>query len=187
MIKQRNSEKRAEAFKLRLAGHTYASAGRILHLSRQRVQQLTGPSLVTLNFVCDRASWKCQCCGRKLAKSGHIHHQNVVGLSSESYNAAANLRYLCASCHKRSHRVSDSEVSLKVYPLRLKPETVEGLTEIAKAKQMPWSTYLRSLAEGHVKVCKGHACEMMYSKKQVEAVNPGARMTIRDTVRREGR
>ena len=38
-----------------------------------------------------------------------------------------------------------------------------------------------------VKVCKGHAREMMYSKKQVEAVNPGARMTIRDTVRREGR
>lgn len=44
----------------------------------------------------------------------------------------------------------DEKEKLKVYPVRLNPETVEGLRQIAKAERRPWSTYLRNLAEDHV-------------------------------------
>ncbi len=44
----------------------------------------------------------------------------------------------------------NEKVILQVYPVRLNPETVEGLRQIAKADRRPWSTYLRNLAEDHV-------------------------------------
>ena len=47
--------------------------------------------------------------------------------------------------------IMDEKVILQVYPVRLNPETVEGLRQIAKAERRPWSTYLRNLAEDHVK------------------------------------
>ena len=42
------------------------------------------------------------------------------------------------------------KVKLEVYPIRLKPETVDGLRVLGAAERRPWSQYLRNLAEDAV-------------------------------------
>jgi len=40
-----------------------------------------------------------------------------------------------------------AKVKLEVYPIRLRPDTVEGLRVLGAAERRPWSQYLRNLAE----------------------------------------
>ena len=96
----RDFEKVEKIHGLRLDGMSYAQIGKIINLSRQRVQQLISPSPEIKKCVLTRANGKCESCGVIVGKAGHIHHKT----NGKDFNDVANLLLLCISCHRTIHQ-----------------------------------------------------------------------------------
>jgi hypothetical protein len=93
--------KAKQAMALRLEGKSYAAIGKIMGLSRQRVQQITKPPQELWTAVYMAAKGLCQDCGiSPPVGHGHLHH---IEQRTENYNAVENLCFLCASCHRLHH------------------------------------------------------------------------------------
>lgn len=71
-----------------------------------------------------QAKTACETCGRT-PRALHVHHVD----QDTSNNAPANLRTLCASCHRRSHSPNFDETGSRRAPCELceKPARVTGL------------------------------------------------------------
>ena len=87
-----------------LDGDSYQTIGDRFAISRQRVQQLVRPHPMLLEGVKSRAGGRCEICGIKLNKGGHIHHINSKDAPPSVYNSLSNMLYVCISCHRREHR-----------------------------------------------------------------------------------
>jgi hypothetical protein len=91
------------AIAMRLEGYTYAAIGDELGVSRQRIQQIIGPSKGMRGVIVKRAGARCENCQRKVGQSGHVHHKSLDA-QAEDYNNIANLQLLCIRCHRAAHR-----------------------------------------------------------------------------------
>jgi HNH endonuclease/Homeodomain-like domain-containing protein len=98
---QLDTDKRAEALALRLAGWSYAKIARQLNLSRQRIQQLLSPPRSIRSVVASRANYQCQNCGIQLTTNGHVHHKDST--NGDDWNDIDNLQFFCVSCHRQAH------------------------------------------------------------------------------------
>ena len=88
-----------EIIEEKLNGKTYAMIAQRRYVSRQYIQQILMPNKETIAQLNERASGKCEKCGRKI-KHGHIHHN---GKTVETYNNIENIKLLCVSCHRKEH------------------------------------------------------------------------------------
>ena len=91
---------RKEVLRLRLDGETYQSIADKTEVSRQRIQQILSPPAAIRKLIVARAEGRCQGCGIKVGKSGHVHH---IGNTGEDYHDIDNLKLLCISCHRKAH------------------------------------------------------------------------------------
>lgn len=96
---------RLKAFRLFvMEGMTYAAAGRVMGISRQRVQQLIRPDAAIFNLIRERAKDACEGCRMRLrVGEGHIHHKKKTCTRIDRFNKPRNLLYLCRSCHRNAH------------------------------------------------------------------------------------
>lgn len=72
----------------------------------------TGPDRRTVELVTKRAGGDCECCGMGAAEQ--IHHRKPRGMGGTrdpAINAASNLLFICAACHRdiESNRSSSME------------------------------------------------------------------------------
>lgn len=98
-----NQEQRLRALRLRLDGLSFAQIGKMLGVSRQRVQQMTAPTARIRAVVVERAGGKCQGCDLPVGSSGHVHHRLSRGATPDNYNDVDNLQLLCIGCHRAEH------------------------------------------------------------------------------------
>ena len=133
-----------EMLKMRLDGETYQSIATSAGISRQRVQQLLSPPKAIRDVVVRKAEGKCQACGIKVGRSGHVHHN---GDAVDSYNELENLQLLCVSCHRGAHYgwQNPPQVSSRLYP------------HICKRCGRKWSNYLE-----HPVCCPNPHCRSAY-------------------------
>ena len=95
---------RSLALQLRFEGRTYEEIGKVLRVSRQRVQQILSPSNELRALVLLRAKCRCEDCGISGTTTRlHIHHRKATGLAVDTYNELENLCSLCMSCHRKAH------------------------------------------------------------------------------------
>lgn len=94
-------QRREEALKLKLEGHTYKAIGKELGVSRQRIQQMIAPPKEIRNYVVKRDHDTCHECSIWVGKSGHVHH--IGSTTVEDFNDLDNLVLLCLSCHRHIH------------------------------------------------------------------------------------
>lgn len=93
---------RARSFTLRLNGNTYQDIGRLLGVSRQRIQQLLKPPRAVAEEIKKRAHGRCEQCGLP-GLSHHLHHRLATKRQEDTFNDLDNLQYLCPSCHRQAH------------------------------------------------------------------------------------
>lgn len=113
------TERRKMAHAMKREGKTYREIGEKLGVSHQRAQQLVRPPKAIYDAVKDRARGRCEDCGIA-DESGHVHHADEF--AELHLNDAANLEYLCASCHRTRHLSSGvlvpREVARRYQPVR---------------------------------------------------------------------
>ena len=90
------------AIRLRLEGCSYHRVAERLSIPVSTAAGLISPPSYISAFVKERAGSKCENCKKRL-ESGHIHHKETIGIDESKFNKPANLAYLCASCHRRTH------------------------------------------------------------------------------------
>ena len=95
--------RRDKALRMRLDGYTYGEIGVQLGISRQRAQQLISPSADIRDAVIHRANGRCQGCGLRVNKMGHVHHKATTGMGCDAYHDVDNLELLCIGCHREKH------------------------------------------------------------------------------------
>lgn len=95
------TDRRTHALNLKLLGHSYASIGRALGVSRQRAQQLISPPGPIRKRVVEIARGLCEKCSVLVGQSGHVHHKGNGSI--EDFNDIDNLQLLCVSCHLKAH------------------------------------------------------------------------------------
>lgn len=105
MATEGNSSRKAEIFRLRREGETFASIAHQLGISRQRVSQLLTPPKGILRLVAERQDGACLDCGLHCNGKGQVHHISVGHEDIEDYNDIENLVLLCPSCHRKRHQV----------------------------------------------------------------------------------
>lgn len=98
------SADRLDAMALRLQGDSYARISAVVGVSRQRVQQITGPSREVRSRLMDRVGRTCHRCGTDVRAPGaaQVHHREW-DCTPDEYNGFANLEVLCARCHGIEH------------------------------------------------------------------------------------
>jgi len=130
-----------QAFKLRLAGYSYAEIGKKMTVSRQRIQQLLSPPARIRDRVITSAQGKCQGCDLFVGSNGHIHHKGIKRIETQDdYNKINNLVLLCISCHSRAH--GRNTILHKTYPRTLRRRQESNDDRIVGGKQR------RELAKG---------------------------------------
>ncbi len=93
-------------------GKTYKEISILLHISRQRVQQIIKPSMEVTIMIDKRCNDKCEICG-DVTNQGVYHHRfNEFGESFNMNNPDCYL-YLCKSCHTKLHHGSNLEDFVK--------------------------------------------------------------------------
>ena len=132
MIKNLLSQK--EMLLMRLDGESYQSIADRADVSRQRIQQILSPPPVIRRSVVAKAKGKCENCGVKVGRSGHVHHIDNEG---ENYQDIENLQLLCPSCHRKVHcQASHSEESV-ARGVRLSDEDIARINK--RAARKGWS------------------------------------------------
>jgi len=94
---------KAELFRRRREGQTYAKIAAAAGVSRQRIQQMLSPPPVIQNLIIGRQEGKCKDCGIDSWRGGHIHHIAIDHEDIEDYGDIDNLVLLCPGCHRRRH------------------------------------------------------------------------------------
>lgn len=95
-------ERFATALALWRQGKTYAHIGKVVGVTRQRVQQLFQVPMAGMAQLANRAGNRCESCQSWIYGHGaHAHHRDR---NVEVYNALDNLQYLCISCHGKMHK-----------------------------------------------------------------------------------
>jgi hypothetical protein len=84
----------------KLNGMSYLQIANIYNVSRQRIQQIIKPCTSVKIKLIARANGKCENCHQPFKEMPHIHH---VGIDVETYNDIESLKYLCISCHRKTH------------------------------------------------------------------------------------
>ena len=124
-------DRREEALKLKLEGHTYAAIGEKLGVSRQRIQQMIAPPQAVRLYIIERANQRCQVCSIRVGSRGHVHHTGSTTV--EDFNDIDNLVLLCPSCHRKVHGWSINpaelaEVIQEAKALGVEPSELVGAT-----------------------------------------------------------
>ena len=105
-MRPRNLERRRAALRMKLDGASYAAIGAAFGVSAPSIQEMLRPPAAVYNLVRERAGGCCEDCGIGLTRSGHVHHRS--GLDEQGWDNAAELQFLCASCHRRAHVKAES-------------------------------------------------------------------------------